>query len=211
MTLYEQFGIQPVINLWGTATQYGGPLLSPDVAEAMAEAGQHCARPEDIQAAASRYLTKLSGAEAGYITCGTFSGLMLGAAACLAKLDLKRMEQLPDTSGMPNEFILSRYQRCGWDRAIRAAGGRIVEVGVNERLIGAARGVEAWEYEEAITEKTVALVFIGFSWNARIREEVEKLVALGERHALPVLLDAASAATPLTNLRQIVESGVALA
>ena len=47
------------------------------------------------------------------------------------------MERLPDTTGMKNEFIVSPEHRNGYDDAIRVAGAKLVEVGMNEQLSGA--------------------------------------------------------------------------
>jgi len=56
-------------------------------------------------------------------------GLQLAAAACLAGLDIRRMELLPDTSNIPNEIVTQRIHRNGYDHALRAAGSKLVEVG----------------------------------------------------------------------------------
>ena len=207
MNVYESFGIKTVINLWGTATQLGGSLMAPQALDAMRDAAQACAKPEDIQAAATRFLSQLTGAEAGYITCGAASGVMLAAAACLARLDLRRMEQLPDTTGMPNEVLIARDQRSGWDHAIRAVGAKMVDVGVNESLIGSVRPIELWDYESAITPKTAAIAYIAYTWDARKEQEITALAKLAHKYNLPLMVDAAASAPPLENFRKIMATG----
>ena len=65
--------------------------------------------------------------------------------------NLGHMEKLPQTDGFPNEIIIAREQRSGYDHAIRAAGARLVEVGFNEVTSNAGvRQVELWEFEVAI-------------------------------------------------------------
>ena len=120
MGIYEDLGVTPIINLWGTATVLGGALIDEEVRDAMVLASKESVRIDELQAAASRIIAKITGAEAGYVSCGAASGLMLGTAACIAGLDITRMERLPDTTGMPSEVIMARYQRNGWDHAIRA-------------------------------------------------------------------------------------------
>jgi hypothetical protein len=71
------------------------------------------------------------------VTSGAAAGLTLAAAACLAGLDPARMDRLPDTSGLSNEIVVCREQRNGYDHALRAAGARLVEVGMNEQVAGA--------------------------------------------------------------------------
>ena len=90
------------------------------------------------------------------MTNGASGGLMLAAAACLAGLDPARMERLPDTRGLPNEMIIARSHRSGYDHALRAVGARLVEVGLPDPL--------PWEIEAAISPRTAAIAFsAGFS------------------------------------------------
>src|SRR5439155_27252918 len=158
--VYEELGVRPLINAAGTQTRYGGVPLPQEVVQAMAEAATACVRMEDLQEAAGRVIAEAPGAEAGYVTAGAAAGLTLAAAACLAGLDPARMDRLPDTSGLPNEIVVCREQRNGYDHALRAAGARLVEVGMNEQVAGAGvRRTESWEIEAALSEQTVAVAY----------------------------------------------------
>src|SRR5207253_807318 len=77
---------------------------------------------DELQGAASRVIAAATGAEAGLVTAGAAAGLTLGTAAILAGMDLRRMEALPNCDGFPNEFVIAREQRNGYDHAVRAAG-----------------------------------------------------------------------------------------
>src|SRR5438067_3591833 len=146
MNVYAQFGLEPIINAAGASTRVGGPLMHPAAARAMVEAAGSCIALDQLQGAASRIIAEATGAEAGYVTAGAAAGLTLSAAACLAKLDVAIMDRLPDTGALPNEIIVCREQRNGYDHALRAAGARLVEVGMNEQRAGAGvRRTEAWE------------------------------------------------------------------
>ena len=108
MSIYEQFGVTPIINLWGTATRLSGAIMPDEVKNAMIAASQESVLIEELQAAASQIISELTGAEAGYVTCGAASGLTLAAAACLAKLDVSIMEKLPDINDIPNEILMAK-------------------------------------------------------------------------------------------------------
>src|SRR5690349_2835374 len=101
---YEDLGVRPVINAAGTLTRLGGLPLPEAVARAMAEAATVCVPMEELQEAAGRVIADATGAEAGFVTSGAAAGLTLAAAACLAGMDVARMDRLPDTTGMPNEI-----------------------------------------------------------------------------------------------------------
>lgn len=182
--------------------------MSHDVIESMLKA---CERPvviEELQAAACRQLSHSCGSEAAIVTCGAAASLMLGSAAILAGWDLAKMERLPDTSDMPNEFLIARAHRNGYDHAVRAAGGRMVEVGMDEVVSGAGvRRTEAWEYEVAMTSRTVGVVYV---LTRDSQPPLSDVVRVAHGKDLPVLVDAAGQLPPVSNLRAICASGADL-
>ncbi len=208
MNVYERLGIAPIVNAKGTATRLSGGTASPAVRAAMAEAMGLCVDIVDLQAAASAHIAGVTGAEAGLVTGGAAAGLLLGTAACIARLDPARMARLPDLDGPTPEAVMARSQRNQYDHAIRAAGVRIVEVGLPDRYAGAGcRDAEAWEFEAAITERTVLLHWVA---DAMSRPPLDQVVRVAHAHGLPVLVDAAAQLPPQTNLRRFVEAGADL-
>ena len=160
MDVYEELGVRTIINVAGSSTRVGGALMPDEVVQAMAEAAAASVNIVELQAAASRQIAGVTGAEAGYVTSGAAAGLTLGTAAILAGLDPGKMDRLPDTSCMANEIIISREHRNGYDHSIRVAGAKLVEVGMNEQVAGAGvRRTEAWEYEAAIADSTVGIAY----------------------------------------------------
>ena len=205
-SVYTDFGVRTIINVAGSATRVGGAQMPPAVLRAMADAAMESVSMMELQAAASRRIAAATGAEAGYVTAGASAGLTLGTAAILAGLDLAKMERLPDTAGMKNEFIISREHRNGYDHAIRVAGAKLVEVGMNEQLSGAGvRRTEAWEFEAAITDKTAGIAYV---LTGNSQPPLEQVVAVARKHGLPVLVDAAGQLP--AGLRRLIASGAAL-
>src|SRR5262245_12478163 len=141
MTIYEELGVRTISNAKGPSTRLSGGVLDDEVARAMVEASRHCVDIAELQSAASRVIAEITGAEAGYVTSGAASGLLLGAAACVTGLDPGKMNQLPDTTGMKNEVVMVRSQRNFYDHAVRGAWLRIVEVGRPGRCPAAGCGV----------------------------------------------------------------------
>ena len=207
-TIYDQFGVVPLVNACGPKTCLGGALMEPEVVEAASLAALHSVDMAELQAAACRVIAGITGAEAGYVSAGAASGLTLAAAACMTGHDPARIDRLPDTSGMPSEIIMLRAQRNSYDHALRASGARIVDVGLNDRGVSAGlRGVDPWEIEAAISERTAAIAFVAGHEGDITLEEV---VAVAHRHNLPVIVDAAAQLPPVENLRRFVASGADL-
>lgn len=208
MNIYEKFGVRTIINAKGTATRLSGALMRTEVSAAMVEASQHCVELAELQAAASREIAKATGAEAGYVASGASACLLLAAAACMVGLDPGRMARLPDTKGMKNEIIMIRSQRNSYDRAIRTAGARIVEVGLPDRFSGAGvRDAEGWEIEEAITDQTAAVFYVA---GGAAQPPLPMVTAIARQRNIPVIVDAAAQLPPASNLKRFIAEGTDL-
>lgn len=215
MGVLEDLGVIRVINAYGTNTRLSGGLLDPEVAAAMAEASRVTVDMLDLQAAASRTIAGATGAEAGIVTAGASAALLLAAAACLAGLDAAAMNRLPELRGEDRfggggrrEIVAIRSQRNMYDRALRVAGARIVEVGIPDRVSGpGVRDAAAWEVEQAIGPRTVAVYWLAQPQSLPALPEV---VAVAHARGAPVIVDAAAQLPPSANLRRFIAEGADL-
>jgi D-glucosaminate-6-phosphate ammonia-lyase len=182
--------------------------MRTEVSDAMVEASSHCVDMAELQAAASKQIAKVTGAEAGYVASGAAACLTLAAAACIAGLDPGRMARLPDTRGMKNDIIMMRSQRNFYDHAIRAAGASIVEVGLPDRYAGAGvRDAEAWEIEDALGDNTVAIFYVA---DVNSQPALKVVTAIAAKHKIPVIVDAAAQLPPKSNLQRFITEGADL-
>ncbi|QDT41531.1 selenocysteine synthase [Gimesia alba] len=208
MSIYQRFGVEPIINACGSVTRLGGAPMPSQVLEAFREAAGEWVPLEQLQAAASKKIAAHTGTEAGLVTSGAAGALTLGTAAILAGHNMRRIEQLPHCEEFPHEFIIAREQRSGYDHAVRAAGARLVEVGFNEIVSNAGvRRTESWEYASAITEKTAGIVYVNA---ADSQPALAEVVEVARQHELPVLVDAAGELPPRDNLKAIAATGADL-
>ena len=206
--IYAALGVRRIINAYGTNTRLSGGMMAPEVVAAMAEAARACVEMPDLQAAASRAIAQATGAEAGIVTSGAAAALMLGAAACMARLDPGAMNRLPEASGLPQDFVVLRSQRNMYDRALRAAGGRIVEVGIPDRHSGpGVRDASAGELAEAITDRTAAVFHLA---GENAEPPLPEVVRVAHARGVPVLVDAAAQLPPAENLRRFIAEGADL-
>ena len=201
-------GARRIVNAYGTNTRLSGGMMAPAVLDAMAAAARVCVEMHDLQAAASRAIAAATGAEAGIVTAGAAAALMLGAAACMARLDPAAMNRLPETDGLPDEFVVLRSQRNMYDRALRVAGGRIVEVGIPDRLSGpGVRDASANEVAEAIGPRTAAVFHLA---GDQAEPPLAEISRIAHARGVPVLVDAAAQLPPAENLRRFIAEGADL-
>ncbi len=206
MGVYDDLGVHTVINASGTLTRLGGSRMAPEVLAAMNEAAASFVHLDELQARAGQVIAGITGAEAGYVTTGAAAGLTLGITACLAGLDVAKMDQLPDTSGMPNEVVVQRGHRNAYDHAIRAAGVTFVEAG----YLGypGAGGTWGWQLEAAITDRTVAVACPILDTPGTL--SLPEVVAIAHARGLPVIVDAAAELPPRSNLQRFIAEGADL-
>ena len=123
--VYARLGVKTVINCRGTWTYLSGSLEFPEVRQAQLEAAKHFVNVIELQHAVGRRLSELTGAESGIVTTGSAGAMAAATAACIAGSDEKLIWQLPDTTGLKHEVVMSGG-RSAFDSAIRLAGGKLV-------------------------------------------------------------------------------------
>jgi D-glucosaminate-6-phosphate ammonia-lyase len=206
--IYTALGVKRRINAAGTLTRLGGALMEEEVVAAMAAAARASVDIGELQAAASRTIARVTGAEAGIVTTGAAAALTLGAAAAMTRWDIARMAALPHAESFPNEILLPRTHHTGYAHALRASGARIVDLGHNDRGTGAGvRGIEPWEIEAAITSRTAAFAFSVTPTNAA---DLPTVVAVCKQRNIPVIVDAAAQLPPKSNLQKFLQLGADL-
>lgn len=209
MGVYERFGVKPIINVAGAMTRIGGALMEQEALEAMNEAAKGSARLDELEAAASKVIAEITHAEAGIVTAGAAAALTLGTAACITGLDVARMNRLPDTTGMANEVLMAQHQISGYDHSIRAAGAKIIDVGIPNDTTppGEVHAATIYDFESAITEHTVA---IAYACRLGSNPPLEQIIAVGKKYNIPVILDAALQVPPVENLHKFIDMGADL-
>ena len=199
--IYKDIGAQPVINAIGSVTMLGGSTPVPEVREAMDAAGVAYIPLMELEEKAGRAVAEIAGVPAAWITSGAGSALTLAAAAVMAGDDDDLIQQLPDTTGMKNEFLIQRRQRYWYDRCLEASGAKLVEFGSDERTTRE-------DLENAIGPNTAAVHYYAVE-----QEPDPNALPLGDcieiahAHGILVTVDAAGQIYPLDNFGKYVRMG----
>ena len=202
-SIAEELGVVPIINAGGPNTKHSGSRPRPETLEAMREVSSSFVQMEEMLIAAGEEIARLLGVEAATVTSGASGGLVVQAAAAIARDDPELIARLPMADGIPNELIIQRRQRFVYDHLYLGAGARLVEVGNSE-------GCDLDELIGAISEKTAGIIHLESPFKNRGAVPLPDLVEAAHERGLPVLCDAASMLPPRANLTKFVNQGADL-
>ena len=207
-------GVRPHLGAHEHISRLSGSRMTERVMAAMAEANRFFVDMHELNEAAGRKVAELLGAEAALVTAGGFSGMMLGAAACLTGEDPVKCDELPHPSWPEIECLVQTRHRFDYDRAYRAAGMTIVSADTKEELV------------ERIGPNTAMIAVLAAVEEQRVygppkprkralppEEGVlmpEELIDIGRDAGVPVLVDMASDLPPASNLTRWIERGADL-
>lgn len=190
-SIYERLGVPRVINAYEVVSMYGGSVMRPGVAEAMAAAADGFYHIPRLNEAVGRRLAELTGNEAAFVTCGTAASLALAAAAsCHSGRD---------------EIIVFRGQRNPYDQALGLCGASIVEIGYPTHK------AEPELLEKAITPRTAALVYFAGGIFERYALSIEDCASITWPRGIPLIVDGAAQVPPKENLWNYTRRGADLA
>lgn len=189
MGIYDDIGVRPFINAWGTHTRFGGSIMSERVAQAMLEASRLSVEIEELAAKVGAEIAQLTFNEAAYVSGGAAAGIALAIASCMTGTDPRKCERLPDTTGMKAKVIMHKAGRFWEDVAVQAPGVQIEE-------IGNSQSARERDLANALDADTAAVVTC--DWPGLI--PVARVVELSHAADVPVIVDAAGDVPPKENL-----------
>jgi D-glucosaminate-6-phosphate ammonia-lyase len=202
-SIIDGLGVTSLINAGGPNTKHSGSRPRLEAIEAMEAMSEVFVDMDELLLAAGERIAEITGNEAATITSGASGGLVVQAAAAMAKDDPERISQLPITDGMPNELIIQRGHRFIYDHLYLAPGSNFVEVGrPTDSTID--------EIEQAIGPNTAALIHLESPYKENLGVPLDELAELAHSRGLPVLADCASMLPPRENLTKYTAQGADL-
>lgn len=189
-TLSAKYGLKRVINASGRMTILGTATSSDTVMEAMKNGGQNYVEVADLVDKAGQHIARLLGSEDAVVVNSASSGIALSIAALVTKGNRRRSERLHQDQLENNEIILLKGHNVQYGAPIETmiylGGGKLVEVGY-------ANEGKAVHIEDAISEKTAAIVYVK-SHHAVQKNmiSVEEAWQVAKRNKVPMIVDAAA-------------------
>ncbi|MCH7970090.1 MAG: glycosyltransferase [Chloroflexi bacterium] len=123
-------------------------------------------------------------------------------AAFMAGTDDDKIEQLPDTTGMPNEMLIQTRQRYWYDRCLELAGAKLVE-------FGDENGTTEDDLRNAISDRTAGVHYVVYEQMPADPNvlTLEQVIEIAHAAGKPVSVDAAGQIYPLENFGKYVKMG----
>ena len=201
-SIYKDLGLEPIINATGSVTALGGSIVAEEVKEAMDLSNDVYIPMTELEKKVGDHIAKILNVPAAYITSGAGSALTLAAAAFIAGKDDEKIQQLPDTTGMPNKIFIQKRQRYWYDRCMEFSGGTLVEVGDEN-------GTTKEQLLQAIDDETACVHYPVYEQNEVDKNilSLEEIIDITHSQNKPVSVDAAGQIYPLENFGKYVRMG----
>lgn len=190
MNCYEKIGLNRVINASGRMTALGASTLSAKTATDSGLGGQSFVVINDLIDKAGEIISTYTGGQDSCVCCSASAAIAISVAGLISKGKKSVIERLPDSRGLANEVVIQKghviqYGACE-STMIHLGGGVVVEAGM-------ANEVAIEDIEEAITDKTICLMYV--KSHHCVQEGMVSLadmIKIAHNHNLPILVDAAA-------------------
>jgi len=189
-TIYEKNGIRKVVNACGRMTALGVSTIHDEVGNTMTEAARNYVVMDELIDRAGELISEYTGGEDTCVTLCAAAGIMISAAACIAKDNIAHIEMIPDSDGLANEIIIPKGHAVNFNASIvqmlRMGGGKVVEAGqVNK--------VTKDHIRAYITKQTAALFYCKSHHSVQKgMVSIEDMGRIAHEFGLPLIVDAAA-------------------
>jgi uncharacterized pyridoxal phosphate-dependent enzyme len=191
--VYEELGVEPILNVATTFTSLGGSIMPREVLDAMQQAAAAFVDMHDLHLRAGAELARLTDNEAAYVTSGCAAAIVLSVLGARTGESPEAIARLIAGERFPDEVVMHAAHRIPYDPAVHLAGARI-------RTIGNVQQTAAWELEAAISDRTAAILYVAGRHMPPGALPLEEVVPVARSHHVPVIVDAAGQLPPVDNL-----------
>ena len=202
-SIYEELGVQPVLNAMGNRTLLGGGTPSKSVRAVMDESEEYYVDLGALTDRVGERISEMLGVGGALVTSGCAAALAVGAAACMTGKDPEKIERIPDTTGMKNEILIQKQLRVKYDRCMTIPGAKLIEVGDTEET-------RPEQLEEAIGPNTAAIHYLAPGDRNPGALPIEEVIRIGHEHDVPIIVDAAGQVYPTDLMSKYVKMGADL-
>jgi len=166
--------------------------MPSEVLAAMNDAAGSFVDMHELHIAAGKRIAELTQNESAYVTSGCAAAIVLAILGSRTSGNPAAIGAYPGHGDAPYEVIMHAAHRIPYDPAVALAGGTI-------RQIGNVLQTFSWELEQALNERTAAVLYMAGN-HLPDALSLEEVVDISHKHGVPVIVDAAAQLPPVSNL-----------
>ncbi len=190
---YKKNNLTPIINVSGFMTKIGASITNLESVKAAKEIFSNFANIDELQAIASKRISKHLNAEAAVITASAAAGLTESVASMMTGNDLKKIFKLPNTNKMKNKVLIQKGHLTNYGAEVRQgielSGAKILSCGLKDSC-----SIEQLEKSLSKNKKNIscAMYVVSHHCSEYNAVEISKFIKLCDKYKIPTIVDAAS-------------------
>ena len=191
---FTELGLRTFINAAGTYTSMTGSLMHKEVTEAISYGATEYVNLDDLQDKVGERIAELLECEYATVSSGAFGAISIGCAGVMSGMDIEKVKQLPDSTGLKNEVIIQEGHHIVYSKALENVGAKIIMVKDRQDL------------EKAINKNTAMMWFLNANTDSgEIKHE--EFIKVAKERGIPTFIDCAADVPPVENLFKFTKMG----
>lgn len=206
MDIYDELGIQKIINAAGTYTVVGATRMSEQTLRAMCEAAGSYVKITQLQKVIHEKVAQMTHNEAAYICNSCSVAIYLATAAFIAHRQKRPFKYIDEETVRKAEVVAFWNQHIPYDHAVEQLGAKLKFIGFTT----SQGGIGKEDLRMAINENTVGVYFASRTprgYYAPRALNLEDVIEVAHEMGVPVLVDAAAQLPPKSNLWEFTHMG----
>lgn len=190
---YNKNNLTPVINVSGFMTKIGASITNKKSIKAANDIFEYFVNIDELQALASKRISKLLKTEAAVITASAAGGLTESVASMMTGKDLKKVFKLPDTTNMINKVLIQRGHLTNYgaevEQGIKLSGAKILKCGLKKFCT--KENIEKTILQNR-KQIACAMYVVSHHCSEYGSLELNSFIKICKKNKIPVIVDAAS-------------------
>jgi len=190
---YNKNNLTPVINVSGFMTKIGASITNKQSIKAANDIFEYFVNIDELQALASKRISKLLKTEAAVITASAAGGLTESVASMMTGKDLKKVFKLPDTTNMINKVLIQRGHLTNYgaevEQGIKLSGAKILKCGLKKFCT--KENIEKTILQNR-KQIACAMYVVSHHCSEYGSLELNSFIKICKKNKIPVIVDAAS-------------------
>ena len=190
---YNKNNLTPVINVSGFMTKIGASITNKKSIRAANDIFEYFVNIDELQALASKRISKLLKTEAAVITASAAGGLTESVASMMTGKDLKKVFKLPDSKNMVNKVLIQRGHLTNYgaevEQGIKLSGAKILKCGLKKFCT--KENIEKTILQNR-KQIACAMYVVSHHCSDYGSLELNSFIKICKKNKIPVIVDAAS-------------------